>query len=108
MKLASLMSTVLAGGLLFGSAVGLADKDKDKDNNKAATSHTVTVTTGGSGKASGSGIRIQIDGVDQMVDEQISHALDQLANDPNIPKSVRDNVTSHLKRVKDKLHDKLG
>lgn len=51
--------------------------------------------------------RVQIDGIDKMVDEQIDSALRSLDN-PGVPAGVRAKATAHLEKVRAKIKAKLG
>jgi Spy/CpxP family protein refolding chaperone len=116
MKLATTMSSVLAGALLFGSAFVSADRTPPAPPAPPAApapgpgipapkppKPPKAPKAGG-----GSGITIQINGLDQLVDEQIKNALDMIAKNPQVPQAVRDKVTKKLEKVRQKLHDKLG
>jgi hypothetical protein len=89
-KPATILSSLLAGGLLFGSAVGLADRAP-----KAP-------------KSGSAGIHVQIDGLDDMIDEHIQSALDTVAHDHNIPDAVRAKIVKRLEKVKQKVHAKTS
>jgi hypothetical protein len=50
--------------------------------------------------------KIQIDGVDKYVDQQIDNALKSV-NNPGVPPAVRAKVEEHLKKLREKLKKKL-
>lgn len=103
MKPATILSSLLAGGLLFGSAVGLADRSPPSPPTAPRAPKPPTVT-----KAGGSGVHVQIDGLDEVISEHIDKALKTVARDPNIPSAVRAKLTKRLEKVKQKLHAKTA
>jgi hypothetical protein len=101
-KPATILSSLFAGSLLFGSAVGLADR------NPPALPAPTAPKAPKAPKAGGSGVRIQIDGLDGMIDAQIRAALDTVSRDKNIPPAVRAKIVKRLEKVKQKIHDKAA
>lgn len=109
MKSSSILSSLLAGGLLFGSAVGLADRTPPGPPPPPPAPPTAPKAPKApkAPRAGGSGVTITIDGVDQMVDAHIGSALDAVRNNPAIPPAVRDKITKRLEKVKQKIHSKV-
>jgi hypothetical protein len=102
MKFATILSSLLAGGLMFGSAVGLADRTPP------APPTAPKAPMAPKAPKAGGGIHVQIDGLDDMIDEHIQSALDTVARDHNIPDAVRAKIVKRLEKVKQKVHDKTS
>lgn len=112
----SLMS-LLVGALLFGSAVGQAD---DGRGPTPPTPPTAPVPPRPPRPprpphAAGSGFninihdgKVQIDGLETMVDAQIDAALQGIAHDDNIPPQIRAKVTARLEKVRAKVKKRLA
>jgi len=103
MKPAMILSSLLAGGLMFGSAVGLADRTPPSPPSAPKAPKPPKAP-----KAGGSGMHIQIDGLDDMINEHIDQALRSVSRDPNIPTAVRDKITKRLEKVKQKIRAKTA
>ena len=106
MKPATILSSLLAGGLLFGSAVGLADRSPPSPPSSPTAPKPPKAPK--VPKAGGSGVHVQIDGLDEMINEHIDQALQTVARDPNIPSAVRAKISKRLEKVKQKLHAKTA
>lgn len=115
------LMTLLVGALLFGSAVGQADDGRGPTPPTPPTAPTPPTPprpprpprpphVSGSG---GFNInihdgRVQIDGLETMVDAQIDAALQGIAHDDNIPPQVRAKVTARLEKVRAKVKKRLA
>jgi hypothetical protein len=107
MKFATILSSLLAGGLMFGSAVGLADRTPPAPPTAPAAPKAPRAPK--APKAGGSGgIHVQIDGLDDMINEHIQEALDTVSHDNHIPEAVRAKIIKRLEKVKQKVHDKAA
>lgn len=117
MKLIStILPSLLVGGLLFGSAAGIAGPGtpvppptpptaplppkppKPPKVSKAGSGFTVNIHDG----------KVQIDGLDDMVDSQIDGALKAVAGNPGIPPAVRDKVVKRLEKVRAKVKARIA
>ena len=110
---------LLVGALLFGTAVGQADDGRVPPPPPAPHPHTVPrpprAPRPPMPPRMGSGFnvqihdgKIQISGLEGMVDAQINAALAGISNDPNIPPQVRAKVTARLEKVRAKIKKKLA
>lgn len=111
---------LIVGALLFGSAVGQAD-DGRAPPPPPPTPHVQPVPRPPRAPRppmpprNGSGFnvqiqdgKIQISGLEGMVDAQINAALHGISNDPNIPPQVRAKVTARLEKVRQKVKKKIA
>lgn len=113
----SLMS-LLVGALLFGSAVGQAD-DGRYPPPPPPTPPTMPTPPRPPrpprAPHAGSGLninihdgKVQIDGLESMVDAQINAALQGIAHDDNIPPQVRAKITARLEKVRAKVKKRIA
>jgi hypothetical protein len=106
-KSATILSSLIAGSLLLGPTVGLADRipppPPTAPRAPKAPAPPRVPTAGG-----GSGVHVQIDGLDQMIDRHIQEALDTVARDRRIPDAVRHKIVKRLEKVKQKVHAKAA
>ena len=98
MKLASILSSLLAGGLVFGSAASIADPPTPP------TARTAPKRP----KAPKKGIHVKVDGLDQMIDAHIKQALDAVGSNRNVPPAVRDKITKRLEGLRKKVRARVG
>lgn len=89
MKLTSILSSLLAGGLLLGSAFVSADR----------TAHAPKALKG---------IHVRVDGLDEMIDAQIKAALAQVSSNDNVPPAIRDKITKRLEGIRKKVRARVG
>jgi hypothetical protein len=113
-----MMSSLLAGSLLFGSAFVSADRGTPPvppvpPAAPAAPAAAPAPLPPKPPKApkppkTGKGVTITIDGIDEMIDEHIQSALDMVGSNPDVPPAIRDKVTQKLGKLRSKLKAKLG
>jgi hypothetical protein len=105
MKLATILSSLLAGSLVFGSALSLADRDSAPPPSprapKAPRSPAPPPPPGGS-------ISIQLDGLDDLLDRQIGAALDAVGSNDAVPPAVRDKLVKRVDKMRRKLRAKTA
>ena len=112
---------LLVGALLFGSAVGQADDGRHPPPPPppAPAPHAVPrpprppmpprVPRAGRGfNVHIHDGKVQISGLEGMVDAQINAALAGISNDPNIPPQVRAKVAARLEKVRQKVKKKIA
>ncbi len=107
MKLASLLSSVLAGGLVFGSAFSSADRGAAPAPPPPPTAPTAPRASNAP-KAPGKGIHVKVDGLDEMIDGHIKDALDSVSRDRNVPPAVRAKITKRLEGIRKKVRARVG
>ena len=106
------VSSLIAGGLLFGTAVTSAgpgsgakpptapqppQPPQPPSPPRAPKSITVNIHDG----------QVQIDGIVNFVDAQIDRALHTLERDHSTPPDVRDKMRKHLEKVRDKTKKRM-
>ena len=112
MKLVTIMSSLLAGGLVLGSA--FADRGTPPPPPPPAPAPAPHAAPKPpkppkAPKAPKNGsVHIQIDGLDRMVDEQIRGALDMIRNDKNMPPALRAKITKRLSALQGKIRTHIG
>jgi hypothetical protein len=112
--------SLLVGALLFGSAVGQADDGRYPPPTPPTPPTMPTPpaprpprpprpphATGGLNVNIHDG-KVQIDGLESMVDAQIDGALQGIAGDNNIPPQVRAKITARLEKVRAKVKKRLA
>lgn len=99
MKLVTLMSSLLAGSLVLGSA--FADRGTPPP---PPAPHAGPKPP----KPPKQGLHIQINGLDEMIDTHVKGALDMLANDKNIPPAVRAKITKRLASLQKRIKARVG
>ena len=116
---ATVIPSLLAGGLIFGTAVGSADDGRTLVGFWPAVSDVGSTTVakppappakpprpprppraGGGFSVSVHDGKVQIEGIDQMVDQQIDSVIESLSRDSNVPPAVRAKVTKRLEKVR--------
>jgi hypothetical protein len=110
--------SLLVGALLFGSAVGQADDGRYPPPTPPTPPTMPTPPRpprppraphagGGLNIAIHDG-KVQIDGLESMVDAQINAALQGIAHDDNIPPQVRAKITARLEKVRAKVKKRIA
>jgi hypothetical protein len=102
MKLATLLSSLLAASLVLGSALSLADRDSAPPAPPRGPK-VPSPPTPPRGQ-----ITIQLDGLDDLLDRHIGAALDSIGNDKHVPPAVRDKLTKRVDRMRRKLQAKAA
>jgi hypothetical protein len=110
--------SLLVGALLFGSAVGQADDGRYPPPTPPTPPTMPTPPRPPRPPRAlhaGSGLniaihdgKVQIDGLETMVDAQIDAALQGIAHDNNIPPQVRAKITARLEKVRAKVKKRLA
>lgn len=112
MKLASIVSSLLAGGLVFGSAFSSADgpgrAPAPPAPSAAPRAPKAPKATTGSKASKASKIRIKIEGADAVIDEAIGQALEAIRDNDAIPRGVRDDIAKRIDRVGKKLRARVA
>ncbi len=103
MKLASILSLLLAGGLLFGSAFSSADRNAPPPPPTAPAAPKPPKAPKGSKT-----IHVRVDGLDDMIDAQIKAALDQVGSNKDVPPAIRDKITKRLEGIRKKIRARVG
>lgn len=114
----SLMS-LLVGALLFGSAVGQADDGRTPPTPPTPPTMPTPApprpprppraphAAGGLNVNIHDG-KVEISGLEGMVDTQINAALTGIASDPNIPPAIRAKVTAKLEKLRAKVKKRIA
>jgi hypothetical protein len=110
-----MMSSLVAGALLFGSAFVSADRGTPPvpPVPPAAAPAPLPPKPPKAPKPpkppkAAKGVTVTIDGIDEMIDEHIQSALDMVGSNPDVPPAIRDKVTKKLDKLRSKLKAKLG
>jgi hypothetical protein len=131
----TVLPSMLVGGLVFGSAVGSADDGRtlvgfwpaasdvgvtNAAKKTGATDKTGAPTppvppkpprpprAGGGFSVSVHDGKVQIGGVDHLIDSQIDQALQSIASDPNIPPAIRDKLVKRVEKVRAKVKQRVA
>src|SRR5690606_5980207 len=106
----SIVSSLLAGGLVFGSAFSSADGPGRTPAPPAPPAPAAAPRSPKAPEApkapkatKGPKIRIQVDGADAAIDQAIEQALEAIRDNDDIPRGVRDDIAKRLERVGKKL-----
>lgn len=104
----TILPSLLAGGLIFGSA--LTGAQPAPPAAPAAPGTPVAPLPPRPPKAPKikADIHIDLSHLDDMVDEQIQHALEAVSNNPNIPPLIRDKLKDRLEKVRIKVKKRLA
>lgn len=102
----TILPSLLAGGLLFGSA--LTDAQPAPPAPPPPPHAAIPPKPPKAPKAPKVDIDIDLGDLDKMIDAQIKYALDALGNDPNVPPQVRDAVRQRLEKVRIKVKKRLA
>jgi hypothetical protein len=113
-KYPTILSSLLAGGLLFGSAFSQADRGTPPTP-PAAPAAPAAPPAPPAPKApkapkppKAPKVKITIDGLDSMIESQIEGALGMIGSDSNVPPEVREKLTKKLEKLRGKLKSKFG
>src|SRR4051812_39038790 len=111
---------LLVGALLFGSAVGQADDGRTPPTPPTPPTMPTMPTpprpprppraphAGGGFNVNIHDGKVQISGLENMVDSTIDAALQGIAHDDNIPPQVRAKVTARLEKLRAKVKKKIS
>src|SRR5690349_5028842 len=106
------MSSLIAGGLLFGSAFSSADRGNPPPvpgvPQPPQPPTAPTPPKPPKPPKAGKGVHVKISGLDQMIDEQIKGALDMIGSNSDVPQAVRDKVTKRLEALRKKVKARVG
>ena len=103
----TILPSLLAGGLLFGSALTGA-QPAPPPAPPAAPRAPVAPKPPKAPKAPKADIHIDLGDINQLVDEQIKNALEAIGNNPNIPPHVREAMKSRLEKVRVKVKHRIA
>jgi hypothetical protein len=111
--LTTIIPSLLAGGLLFGSALTEAQPAPPTAPTPPTPPTAPMVKPPKPPKPPKPAkpdisIHLDLDNLDNMVDEQIQHALEAIGSDPHIPQHVRDAVKKRLEKVRVKVKSRLA
>ena len=101
----TILPSLLAGGLIFGSA--LTGAQPAPPTPPAAPTAPLPPRPPKAPKVKAD-IHIDLSHLDDMVDEQIQHALEAVSNNANIPPQIRDKLKDRLEKVRIKVKKRLA
>lgn len=99
----TIVPSLLAGGLLFGSALTGAQPAPPAPPAPPAAPAPRPPRAPRAPR-----IHIDLGDIDKMVDQQIAHAVDQIDNNDDIPPQVRAKIKSRLEKVRIKVKQRLS
>jgi hypothetical protein len=99
----TILPSLLAGGLLFGSALTGAQPAPPPPPPTAVPPKAPKAP-----KPPRTDIHIDLGDIDQLVDEQIKHALQAIGDNPQIPQHVREAMKSRLEKVRIKVKKRIA
>jgi len=107
-KYPTILSSLLAGGLLFGSAFSEADRGAPPAPPAPPAAPAAPKAPKPPKPPKAPKVKITIDGLDDMIQSQIEGALSMIGSDNNGPPEVREMLTKKLEKLRGKLKGKFG
>lgn len=104
----TILPSLLAGGLIFGSALTGAQPAPPAPPAVPGTPVAPLPPRPPKAAKIKADIHIDLSHLDEMVDEQIQHALEAVSNNTNIPPQIREKLKARLEKVRIKVKKRLA